>query len=48
MFKKVKDYFKLESTIRQLERLSTRELDDLGIARGNIRDAVKGKSKPMY
>ena len=48
MFTKFREYLKLEATIRQLERLSTRELDDLGIARGNIRDAVKGKTKPIY
>lgn len=42
MFKKLKRHLELEANIRQLERLSTRDLDDLGIPRGEIRNAVKG------
>jgi len=33
----------IRSTIRELDRLTDRELDDLGICRGMIREVAEGK-----
>ena len=36
LFGRYRDWRRYRSTVRQLERLSTRELDDIGISRGDI------------
>ena len=38
----IQHYFIARKTILELEKLSDRELDDVGLHRGNIREAVKG------
>jgi uncharacterized protein YjiS (DUF1127 family) len=43
MLRKIKNYFEAENTIRLLERMTNRELDDLGINRSEIRDTIKRK-----
>lgn len=42
MFEFLTKWKKQRNTIRELNRLTDRELSDLGIHRSNIRDIVKG------
>ncbi len=36
LFARYRNWQRYRSTVRELEQLSTRELDDIGIARGDI------------
>ena len=38
----IQHYFIARKTVLELEKLSDRELADVGLHRGNIREAVKG------
>ncbi len=38
---KVQSFLRYRETVRELSKLSDRELDDLGISRGNIEDIAR-------
>jgi uncharacterized protein YjiS (DUF1127 family) len=41
LLQKVRRWRKVQNTVYELSRLSTRELDDLGISRANIPDIAR-------
>ena len=43
LFGRYRNWRRYRSTVRELARLSTRELDDIGLAPYQIEDAARGK-----
>ena len=39
---RIGQYYTYKNTVKELQKLSDRELEDVGLCRGDISDAVKG------